>query len=120
MNPNESLQTFCIANEMAQQLLDTLAHAHTRAPTTPKLVQFLFHLLYISLLVFLIFWLALFELGPQQRAYFEGESTRESICIVVVVVHSSTIESLKSLIGIGSIEEIHMFVCTDLYAYVPG
>lgn len=107
MNPNESLQTFCIANEMAQQLLDTRTHTRTHHTEIGSILVSST----IYLLVFLIFWLALFELWPQQRAYFEGESTRESICIVVVivVVHSSAIESLKSLIGIGSIEEIHMY-----------
>jgi len=85
---------------MKQQLLICIQlHKHTYIDTL-KLVQFL---------------LALFELWSNKKAYFEGEPFKELICIVVAW---STIEPLKSLSGIGPIEDIYsclgMYLCMFL------
>lgn len=78
---NESLQTFCMPNEMDTH---TRTHTHSHTEIGSILASFQLVFLLVFFLDFFFFGLALFELWPQQSDHFEGESRRrESICIVV-------------------------------------
>lgn len=113
VNPNESLQTFCMANKITQQLLDTHSHTHTHTHHTEIGSILISFTIYICRYIF--GWHC--SSWGHNKEHILRASRRENRFALLLC---STIESLKSLIGIGSIEEIHMYVCSDLYAYVPG
>lgn len=93
----------------------TRTHTHTRTEIGSILASFL--LVFLLVFFWIFFWTGIVRIVATTKRSFWGrvEERIDLHCCCVC----STIESLKSLIGIGSIEEIHTHTYNiDLCAYV--